>query len=254
MASPVFPHSEAVRTLRRRTPHRCLAVLLFAALAVPLAAAPAIAQSQEPPAAAPAPYKPPLRGAPGGRVGGASRGAPAGVSLPTIELIAPADHTGLAASATPVFYFYISQAPRWPTQFTISQPLVAKPVVEVTIPTPTGPGLHAVRLADYGARLDPGVIYTWSVSVVLDPNDWSKNVVASATIERQASELPAAAAVADPRQRTALLAQAGLWYDAVAAAAAAANVDRHAALDGLMEQVGLTGPAAFDRQNLRLPR
>jgi hypothetical protein len=47
--------------------------------------------------------------------------------------------------------------------------------------------------------------------------------------------------------RAALYAQAGLWYDAVAAAAEGENADRHAALDALLDQVGLTEPAGYDR-------
>jgi len=37
-----------------------------------------------------------------------------------------------------------------------------------------------------------------------------------------------------------LFADAGLWYDAVAAAA---DLDQHAALDALMNEVGLVEPA-----------
>jgi hypothetical protein len=218
-----------------------------------LAQAPDSDQPADQPAAAPeggGVYKPPLRGAPGGRVGGASRGAiKSAVPLPSIELIAPLDHSGETASATPVLYFYVSQPVALPMQFTISQPLLAKPVLEATFASPPARGLYALRLADYHVQLETGVGYTWSVSVIVDPKAWSRNVVASATIVRTAPDpsVDAAARAAPPRKRAALLAQAGFWYDAVAAAVEAGNTDRHAALDALLEQVGLRDAAAADR-------
>jgi hypothetical protein len=233
---------------------------LVAVIAAMLSSLPALAQAPDAPAdqatdqpAAPPEgggvYKPPLRGAPGGRVGGASRGAiRSAIPLPTIELIAPLDHTGDTASATPVLYFYVSQPVALPTQFTISQPLVAKPVLEVTFASPPARGLYALRLADYHVQLEPGIAYTWSVSAIVDPKTWSRNVVASATIERVTPEASLASALtASPARRVALLAGAGLWYDAVAAAAEAENLDRHAALDELLTEVGLSEPARADR-------
>jgi len=221
-------------------------------LAVALAQT-ADAQSDQPaPAAAPdsgASYKPPLRGAPGGRVGGASRGAgKLAATLPSIELIAPLDHTGETVSATPTLYFYVSQPVALPTQFTISAPLRPAPLLEATFASPPARGLYPLRLADYHVQLEPGVVYTWSVSAIVDTKRWSRNVVASATILRVPTEAAAEAAMrAAGPSRAAALAGAGLWYDAVAAAADSQNLDRHAALDRLLTEVGLTGPADADR-------
>ncbi len=195
-------------------------------------------------------YKPPLRGAPGGRVGGASRSAVrVAAPLPTIELLAPADHAGQTTSAAPTLYFFASQAVAWPMQLTISAPLQPAPVLEVTIPSAPAPGIYGLRLADYRVRLEPGIVYTWSVSIVLEPRAWSRNIVASAAILRNPSEpaveraMPATARTRQPG----LLAQAGLWYDAVASAAELQELDRHAALDRLLEQVGLVELARNDR-------
>jgi Domain of Unknown Function (DUF928) len=228
----------------------------LAALTVSLAAAlvlsPAIAQTPEPSQGLTAPasgalYKPPLRGAPGGRVGGASRGD--GSAGPTIELIAPANHTGQTASATPVLYFFVSQPITVPTQLTISAPLQPAPVLETTLASPPGRGLHAMRLADYHVQLQLGIVYSWSISAVTDPKDWSRNAVASATIERVVldPQLDNAVRAAQPAGRAALFARAGLWYDAIAAAAENASLDRHAALDELLTEGGLTEPGSFDR-------
>jgi hypothetical protein len=231
---------------------RAFLALAFALVTSPTAFAQAPDAQTEQPAAAPdagAVYKPPLRGAPGGRVGGASRGIRLTKPLPAIELIAPPDHTGETASATPVLYFFVAQPVTLPTQFTISAPLRAAPILETTIPSPTAPGLYRLGLADYHLRLEPGIVYTWSVSAIADPKNWSRNAVSSATIRRVAPDatLNGAVRAAPPERRASLLAGASLWYDAVAAAADAQNVDRHAALDELLTEIGLTGPASFDR-------
>jgi hypothetical protein len=191
-------------------------------------------------------YKPPLRGAPGGRVGGASRSAVrVSTPLPVIELLAPADHAGLTATATPTLYFYVSRPVAWPTQLTISAPMQPAPVLEVTIPSPAAVGIYALRLGDYRIHLRPEVTYTWSISIVLDPRAWSRNIVASATIIFDPTVDTGAALALPPLRRAALLANAGLWYDAVAAAAAAQNLDGHAALDALIHQAGLSDAAGF---------
>ena len=194
-------------------------------------------------------YSPPLRGAPGGRVGGASRGTirpPA--PLPTIDLLAPAAHAGQTASATPTLYYFVSGPVAWPMQLTISAPLQPAPTLEVTIPQARAAGIYPLSLADYRTRLEPGILYTWSVSIILDPKAWSRNIVASATILRAPPD-PAtgrAASAAGLRQ-VETLARAGLWYDAVSAAFDNRGADRHVALDQLMEQVGLTEAARFER-------
>jgi uncharacterized protein DUF928 len=242
------------------TKHLILAAILALAAATaayrprPAAAQDAVQREESPdqaPGGGDAAYRPPLRGAPGGRVGGASRGAMKPPSpLPTIELLAPADHAGETTSPAPTLYYFVSRAVAWPMQLTISAPLRPAPVVEVTIPQARAPGIYPLRLSDYRVRLEPGIVYTWSVSIIIDPKAWSRNIVASGAILRTPPE-PAsvsAASAAVPGQ-AALLARAGLWYDAVAAAADSRGTDRHAMLDRMLAQVGLSEVVRFERAN-----
>jgi Domain of Unknown Function (DUF928) len=223
-----------------------------------LASAPSVAQNAAAAAAAqnqasssePV-YKPPSRGVPGGRVGGASRGAPnAAIPLPVIDLLAPDGHAGQTTSATPTLYFFVSQPIIWPTQFTISAATRPSPILEVNIPVPKERGIYSLRTADHHVWLEPGVVYTWSVSVVLDPKARSRDIVASAPLLHTELDplLAADLRTAPPNRRAGLFAQAGLWYDAVAAAAETAAYDRHAALDSLMTQVDLGEPVRYDRE------
>jgi hypothetical protein len=126
----------------------------------------------------------------------------------------------------------MSRASQWPVQFTISAPMQPAPIVEVMLPSATAAGVNAVSTGGYGVRLQPGILYTWSISVVLDPRAWSRNIVASATILYD----PAAATIAARTPGAATLADAGLWYDAIAAAVDEGNRGSSAALAALMRQ------------------
>jgi Domain of Unknown Function (DUF928) len=194
-------------------------------------------------------YRPPPRGAPGGRVGGASRGTyKVAEPLPNIDLLAPQDQAGLSANPSPSLYFYVSGPVYWRTQFTISAPMQPAPVIEANIPPPSAAGVYHVDVADYHVRLQPGIVYTWSIAAILDPNARSRDIVASASLLLASPDAAVQNAVrgAPPLRAAALYAQAGFWYDAVAAAGEAAPYDRSAALDALMREVGLD--PAGDRQ------
>jgi Domain of Unknown Function (DUF928) len=230
---------------------------LIAAIAA-AASAPdrANAQNAEAPGTAGAAYTPPLRGRPAKTVGGASRSAVRVTSpLPTIDLLAPPDHAGETFRATPTLCYFVSQPVAWPMQLTISAPLQAKPIIEVTIPSARAAGIYALRLADYRARLDPGIPYTWSVSIIRDRNAWSRNIVASAVILRvpppPATE---SAATAPGLRQAAIFGHAGMWYDAVAAAFDNREADRHAMLDRLIGEAGLAKAVHFERTTAGLVR
>ncbi len=149
----------------------------------------------------------------------------------------------------PSLYFFASGPVFWPTRFTISAPGRPNPVLEVPIAAPVAAGIYRVDVADYRVRLEPDVVYTWSVSAILDPATHARDIVASATIMLSFRNWANAAVAAPPVRRAALWAQDGLWYDAVAAAVAAEHLDRHEGLDALLREVGLAEPAAFDRQS-----
>src|ERR671922_2883156 len=98
-------------------------------------------------------YVPPRGGAPGGRVGGSTRGIGA---PPTLSVLAP-DHTGLTAQEQPSLYWYLSESTTYPVEFTIRDDRAIQPLIERRLRSPTQPGVQRVRLADYGVRLSLGV-------------------------------------------------------------------------------------------------
>jgi hypothetical protein len=161
-------------------------------------------------------YKPPLRGAPGGRVGGGTRGAER--ELFVLSVLAP-DHTGLTISEQPSLYWFISSLSSFPIEVTVVDPRASQPALETRIAPPIQPGVHRIRLGDHGVRLAPGVAYRWYVAVVPDVGRRSKDILAGGTIERveRPESLAARLAHAGPAELPSLYAEAGLWYDALGA-------------------------------------
>ena len=195
----------------------CLALLLIVLIA---GVAPGDAQqpSQAPKASADAPvYKPPLRGAPGGRVGGGTRGTgqePAFI----LSVLAP-NHTGLTISEQPSLFWFISNTSSYPVELTLVDPGKTDPLIELKLTPPVKAGVHRVSLKEHNVKLVPGVSYQWYVAVVPDTNRRSKDILAGGSIERVASpaDLSAKLSSASKSQVPSLYAEAGLWYDALAA-------------------------------------
>lgn len=195
-------------------------LLLLAPSSSGISAEPPSAQPQAREAtakAAPAPmYKPPLRGAPGGRVGGGTRGAP-GRDIFVLSVLAP-DHTGLTVREQPSLFWFISSDTSLPVELTIVDPNATEPVLETRIASPVARGVHRVRLADYGVRLAPGVAYQWAVTVIPDAARRSRDILASGTIERvESGELAPKLAAARSEDLASVYAAAGIWYDALEA-------------------------------------
>ena len=195
-------------------------------------------------------YKPPPRGAPGGRVGGSSRGI--GDGLPMLSVLAP-DHTGLTTQEQPSLYWYLSKPTTYPVELTIIDDQTIQPLLEKRIGGPIQPGVQRVRLADYSLRLSPGVLYRWSVALVVDADNRSRDILAGGFIQRIAlpEVLPAKLARAGMAQTPHIYAEAGLWYDALTAISDLIDTSPNAPAlrqqrAALLEQVGLSEIAEHD--------
>src|SRR5262245_28430005 len=199
-------------------------------------------------------YKPPKRGAPGGREGAGTRSFRE--SLPTLAVLAPKDHTGLTGQAQPVLYWYLSQEARHPVEIILTDRQSVKPLLVIHLDPPLQPGMQRVRLADYNMHLVPGVLYKWSVSLIIDATQRSHDVLMAGTIERieLPNDLGGQLVHANTMTSARLYATAGLWYDTIAALSAL--IDATPQDTGLrqqramvLEQEGLTAAASYDRQS-----
>lgn len=228
--------------------------LISLSLALPLSAMPVITEGQSSPAAgnslpaaSPVPvYKPPLRGAPPTRVGGASRGAADQLIL---NVLAP-ESTGLTSRAQPMLYWYSSKALPTPLEFTLNDlndPQAIKPLVELKVPV-AQPGIHALKL---NYALKPEVEYQWNIATGPRAGD----TLASGTIRYLPLSTPLAAQLkaTSPQQQPFLYAREGYWYDTIATLseqikAQPANRSLREQRAALLEQAGLNTAAAYDRE------
>ncbi len=160
-------------------------------------------------------FVPPDRGAPTSRLGGATRGASAD-ALPAVEALVPAE-VGLTLEPRPVLYWYLSR----PSDVRVDLRLLAldplETVLEKTLPPARAGGIQRIRLADHGVELAPGRAYQWLVLLVPDPADRSRDRVVGGGIERIGPDagLRDAIARADRERLPFVLAEAGVWYDAI---------------------------------------
>ena len=211
---------------------------------------PAPGSSQPAAAAASTPppiYKPPIRGAPGGRIGGATRGVARDVFV--LSVLAP-DHTGLTAVEQPSLFWFISNPITLPLELTVMDPRHAQPLLETPLPAPRQGGIQRVRLVDHGVRLEPGVAYRWFIAVVTDPGRRSRDILSGGAIERV--DLPDALqsrlAAARAQDKPAVYAEGGYWYDALAAISdlidsAPGDVTLQSERQNLLGQIGLRAEA-----------
>jgi hypothetical protein len=203
-------------------------------------------------------YKPPARKPSRGRVDGGFRGGQEGE--PILKVLAPADHVGETVKKWPALYWFLSSPTPYPIVFTLEDTNQYKPIVERTLPAPTRAGIQMIRLADFEHVLEEQVQYRWHISVVVDPESRSKDIHAMGVIERRpfTLDLFLNTTCKDPRDAICLYAEAGLWYDAIAVISdliTAHPKDRVLRLQraALLEQIGLTDVAEFDRLANPLP-
>src|SRR5438094_8644852 len=110
-------------------------------------------------------YNPPSRGAPGGRIGGGTRGGSQNVFV--LSVLAP-DHSGFTTSEQPSLYWFISKPTSLPIELTVIDSKGIKPILETRLPAPVKEGIQQVRLGDYKIHLKQGEGYRWFVAVVTD--------------------------------------------------------------------------------------
>ncbi len=197
-------------------------------------------------------YQPPRRGAPGGRVGGGTRGPSPG--LPLLYALVP-DHVAVTAETQPSLVWYLSTPTTLPLEFTVLEGIGVAPLLEVSLPSPREAGVHLISLGTYDLKFEQGKTYQWFVSLIPDPTRRSKDIIAGGLLEVVSLPEDIAKAVkqATPQEATKLLANAGFWYDALGVIsqeiqANASDLGLRELRAALLEQVDLGTVAQIDRQ------
>lgn len=193
-------------------------------------------------------YKPPMRGKPGNRIGGGTRGADSDV--PYVAAMVP-DHTGITTKTQPALYWYLSKSTTNRIEFTLINEIDTKPVLEISLNSDKA-GIHDIELSKYNINLIPGLEYQWFVALVLDPEHRSKDVTADGTIKhiKPSKELVEKLAVASKLDMPAIYAEQGIWYDSLSTLSELIkdNPDDKNLLEQrtlLIKQVGLSGIESF---------
>jgi hypothetical protein len=237
---------------------KSLKTLLFVFISIAVAMAATAAEDKkadEPTVSAASPkvaaarpvYQPPKLGKPAKTVGGGSRGTRD--KVPSVFVVAP-EHVGLTTASSPSLFWYVDRVPESKVQveFTLNDENGVKPLVQKIVATPKRAGIHRIRLSDFGVKLAPGAEYEWSVALILDPKERSKDIVATTWIESVKPSAELSSRLKADGATASVYAEEGIWYDALGALSDQIESDpSNTALAeqraDLLRQVGLTSIA-----------
>ncbi len=202
-------------------------------------------------------YKAPLRGAPGGRLSGGTRGIEN--TMLYFALLAPR-HTGLTLSEQPTLYWFSSAPAKCPVELTILMGKALKSILRARIADEVRAGFHPIHLADYGIHLQTGVGYQCFVSMLTDPKHASRDIIAGGAIERIADPngIQQKLKETDVKRIPHVYAEEGIWYDALNALCSRIDASPDDALlhkqrISLLRQGGLTEAADYETEQVPEP-
>ena len=152
-------------------------------------------------------YRLPMPNAPKVRVDGHVRGTDDATL--TLTVLAP-ERVGLTTKARPSLYWFQSKPITNQFEVTITEKKAVKPLLEARFEASVG-GVQRLRLSDYSVSLAENVEYRWLVAIVIDPENRSRDVVASGVIQcvKPTEKLE--------RRLPYIYADEGIWYDSLEA-------------------------------------
>lgn len=157
-----------------------------------------------------------------------------------------ASQTTRTAQKAPSLYWYLSQATACRVEATLVETQTGQTLVDITLMPPLSSGIYSVRLAGHDRGLAPGRRYAWSVSLVPEVEDRAKDIIVSVDLEyaEPTDALRTRLAEATKSKRPSIYAEAGFYYDALAAILELTRETPNAAglreqRKALLEQIGL---------------
>jgi hypothetical protein len=166
----------------------------------------------------------PSRGAPGtrSRKGAGVRENPSCPPLANPEekltALVPGTNLGLTVSERPTFWFYVpySSNNRLAVEFSL-QDKEGKSLYQQNFPLVGTPGIVSIRLPETVSPLEIGKLYHWRFTVICDPNNRLDDLTVEGGVERSllTPELKSRLEKETPRERIAIYAENGFWYDAL---------------------------------------
>lgn len=216
---------------------------------VPLSYSDAAALS--PPPEVPMPlYKPRKDSEHRARIGGQSRGGE--LEEPNLTALVP-DHIAFTIRNDPALCWYLSMHTSRPMTITVVDSRGIRPVLERPLPSPVHAGIHCTRPREYGVEFKEQEAYRWFVTLVVDPDRPSRDVVAGGVIERISFDEACALDMpctwtACSREAIYRYSDSGLWYDAISCLLELIEHDDdkqtlRKMLDHLLQQTGVYLPS-----------
>ena len=132
-----------------------------------------------------------------------------------LKLLAPQKHVGKSASIRPTFAWFVPDSKSLPMEFTLYKyDDKDRPQLQHQFKMQSKYGIMVLTLPNTRRSLEVDKRYLWQVTILCDTNQPANNLVAMAEIDvikkpRQISF------VRDARTNVDVLAEAGLWYDAL---------------------------------------
>jgi hypothetical protein len=197
-------------------------------------------------------YKPP---AAAGNIPTRVSGGARGDAVDAVLIALVPNHVALTTQAQPSLFWFQSKPAKAKFEVTVVEPQKPKPLLSLMAPEADKPGIHRVKLAKYKVELQPDVTYEWSVAIVPDAENRSKDVIAKGVLKRinPPGDLGTRVEKADDVERAAAYAEAGIWYDAFEAVSNAIeahpdDASLRAQRASLLRQVGLPEAAAAEKK------
>jgi hypothetical protein len=209
-------------------------------------------------------YKPPSRTAPKRTDGTGSRGCEGSLATKTgmIPLV-PDGVMGLTTAKHPTFFWYMPTAT--PVQFVLIEPGVPTPLVRQRVEVASA-GIVQFQLPEDTPELVPDKEYRWSLTMICTRSNresagpyvqsWITRVTSNPELTKQLAAIEKLGSQSERlRQQAEVYAQAGIWFDALAAISAAytADTQNKTLLEdrfSLLEQVKLTQVISQERKRL----
>ncbi len=162
-------------------------------------------------------YKPRKDNAPRARIGSSVRGDD---SIDPVVVALVPDHVGFTIKSDPSLCWFLSRKTPLPIALTVLDSRAIRPVLETPLPASAQPGFHCIHLRNHGLSLKEREQYRWFITITVDPDKPSRDIVAGGMIERIpfdeacALNLPCSWATCE-KEAVYRYADAGLWYDAI---------------------------------------
>lgn len=162
-------------------------------------------------------FKPPKTGAPDNRRGGASRGGSCGNHQNDLQALLPDGDFGLTLEPYPTFFVYVPSSSSRLVEFELREQHTNEVFYKTRFKIPDTPGIVSFSLPNNKTiqPLEVGKNYRWFFALICNPQErsedlyvqgWIQRIKPNATLSRQLEK-------ATPRDRPAIYAQSGIWYE-----------------------------------------